>query len=658
MKARKVGGTLQRSVAELPFVEGVILVTEEPSKVKKFAGQEVRGVPIYSLNDWKAAIGFDNPQVLTPQRVKLLAATLQPKSMVALDGSLRRLAGYVNLELQTPRDQRFHRVYKGSHPARRDRVVLHLYDLSATDDKNAEAKAMREFEALHRLQLHPWAPRILDSYQEAPGYEGEMFFFTVVDPAAPSIEARIVDSTWTTSSRLAFARGAVRALMELHATGTADEPIVHRNLSPKTILVKYDNSPILTGFERTKIPSEVSVASSSLPTGKYSAAVAPEVREQGLAAADHRSDIYSLAYCMGMLFESRMDELSQQAVTLFARATAADPTRRGSLQSLDIGLSELLGESVAPPPPPPARYWTEEQVIRFRDSDYRIVSRLGAGGVGTAFKVVELDRHTGEELGTYVAKVVHEGDTGRRVVKAYSLVRSHLHHTSLSVIYEIAKEWHENEFVALLKWISGTPLDEFATVFSLLAEDQQEVSSEALALRWLQSTCEALDVLHRNGLIHGDVSPRNLIVSGSDLVLTDFDFAAKIEDPIAAPGTVRYCSPSYQAKRPASPSDDIYALAASFFYVVFGKEPFNFAGTTDKAKGLNWESLNREQYPILATFLDKATHPDPQCRYVNVAEALAMLKTVPELPKVLPVAGPAQPRSDAFSAMADLENLS
>src|ERR1017187_5991899 len=77
--------------------------------------------------------------------------------------------------------------------------------------------------------------------------------------------------------------------------------------------------------------------------------------------------------------------------------------------------------------------------------------------------------------------------------------------------------------------------------------------------------CEALDVLHRNGLVHGDISPRNAIVSGSDLVLTDYDFVGKIGKPISAPGTILYCSPSYHEKRVASPSDDIYALAASFF---------------------------------------------------------------------------------------------
>ena len=536
-KARKIGTTLRRGCPELPRVDGAVVLTQEPSQVKRVAGQEVHGVRFHTLNDWKAAIGLDAQRVLSPQQVLRLVRVLEPKSAVAIDGSLRRLAGYVNLELQTPKDERFHRVYKGSHPARRDRVVLHLYDLSAGDDKNAETRAKREFEALHRLQLHSWAPRILDSYQDAPGYAGEMFFFTVIDPAAPCIEDRATDPSWTTSSRLAFARNAIRALNELHAAaGTADEPIVHRNLTPRTILVKHDNSPIFTGFERTRIPSDSSVASSSPPTGPYPAAVAPEVRSQGLAAADHRSDVYSLCACLSLLFEGQEDDLSRRAKEVFARGLAEEPDQRGTGQDLNTAFSTLLGESIPPPVAPPARFWTEDQIVRFRDYDYRIVARLGSGGVGTTFKVVEIDRSTREDLGTYVAKVAYEGETGRRVLRAYSLVRSHLRHTALSTIFEVAREWQENEFVALMTWISGAPLGEFTGVFPLLAEEQQEVSSEALALRWLRIICEALDVLHRNGLVHGDVSPRNMIVSGSDLVLTDYDFVGKIGEPHGSPG--------------------------------------------------------------------------------------------------------------------------
>ena len=158
------------------------------------------------MNDWKDAIGFDSRPTLSPLQVAKLGRDLEPKIAVAMDGSLRRLAGYANLELNTSKEERFHRIYKGRHSRRQDPVVLHLYDLSASDEKNAEVKAKRESEALHRLQLYPWAPRILDSYQEAPGYAGEMFFFTLVDPAAPCIEERASDPKWDTTSRLAFAR--------------------------------------------------------------------------------------------------------------------------------------------------------------------------------------------------------------------------------------------------------------------------------------------------------------------------------------------------------------------------------------------------------------------------------------------------------------------
>ena len=149
---------------------------------------------------------------------------------------------------------------------------------------------------------------------------------------------------------------------------------------------------------------------------------------------------------------------------------------------------------------------------------------------GTTFKVVEIDRETRDELGTYVAKVAHDAEPGRKALRAYSLARSHLRHSALSSIFEVANGWQENQFIALMTWISGAPLSDFTGVFPLLAEEQQEPSSESLSLRWLLNICEALGVLHRSGLIHGDVSPRNLIVSGGDLVLTDYDFVGKVGD--------------------------------------------------------------------------------------------------------------------------------
>ena len=629
-KARKIGTTLRRFAPELGRVDGAILLTRESSRVKRLAGAIVRGARLCTLHEWQEAVGFAPEAQLTPQRVAMLSRKLAPKVSVVLDGSLRRFAGYVNLERRSPKEERFHRTYTGVHSTRQDRVILHLYDLSANDEASSEVRARREYEALHRLQRYDWAPRVLDSYQSAPGYAGEMQFFTVVDPLAPSIQKRATDASWQTPARLAFARAAVRALGELHGASESATPLLHRNLTPQTILVRHDDTPIFLGFELSKIPAEVSVASVGPPSGSWDPAVAPEVRAKGLHAADERSDLYSLCASLRRLFEARSDETSRQVLDVLASGTAHEFGARAALSDLESGLSELLGESPPPPTLPPARFWTEGQVVRFHDVDYRVVERLGTGGVGTTFKVVQLDGTTREEVGTYVAKVCHDVEAGQRTVSAYRLARSHLQHQAVSGILEVASEWRENEFTALMTWIDGTPLREFMGVLPLLADDLGVTSSESLTLQWLRAMCEALDVLHRNGLVHGDVSPGNMIVSGDALVLTDYDFVSKISKPIPAPGTVLYCSPSYQAGRLAAPADDLFALAASFFHVLFEKEPFQFHGAHLKERGLHWEGIDpveRTAYATVARFLERATDPDPNRRFATASEALAMLNS-------------------------------
>lgn len=626
-KARKVGTTLRRQFPQLPHVAGAFLLTQEPSKLKRLSGEVIKGVCLHTLNGWKESIGLSAQAILKPADVRLISQYLEPRSPVAIDGSLRRLAGYVNLELRSPKEQRFHREYQGSHPTRRDRVVLHLYDLSASDNKNPEAKARREFEALHRLQLHPWAPRILDSFQEAAGYAGEMFIFTVVDPAAPSLSQRAEDKTWSTADRAEFARNAVKALSELHSVQADGVPLVHRNITPDTILVRFDNSSILTGFDRTKIASDLSVASTgSAMIASVGSMTPPEVLSQGPTAADCRSDVYSLCCSLMVLFNDATDQVGRRAIEILKEGTHAEPVRRGELNDLYDNLSELLGHDVPRAEAPPAQYWTEGQTVSFHERDYRLVNRLGSGGVGTTFKVVEVDRDTKADVGTFVAKVAHGGELDTKILMSYRLARPHLGgNAGLSTIFEVARQCQPNAFVALMKWIDGSPLAEFSGVFSLLAEEQEATATD-LAIRWLCSVCDALEVLHSNSLVHGDVSPRNLIVSDGKVVLTDFDFVTKVGECSAAPGTLLYSSPSLEEPRVASKSDDFYALAASFFHVMYDREPFRHGGNIDKHNGLNWEGLDRDESIHLAEFLDRATNADPNQRFQTATEALASLE--------------------------------
>ncbi|MCY3826724.1 MAG: NERD domain-containing protein [Candidatus Dadabacteria bacterium] len=635
-KARKIGTTLRKVVENLQFVEGTFLLTQERSKVEQLEGENVRGVKFHTLKNWKEILSPQSSAILSGQQIETLSRLLEPKSGVALDGSLRRLAGYVNLELQSPKEECFHRVYTGIHSSRKDRAILHLYDLSAGRGKDPETKARREFDALLRLQVHTWAPRILDSYQDAPGYAGEMHFFTIANPAAPTIEKRGDDESWDIRARINFSLSAVRALKDLHEAGTDEEPMLHRNLNVGNILVKHDNSPIFTGFRLSKIPLDMSIAGDVSKTAEVDQWAAPEVNAGGIAAADRTSDVYSLCACLNMLFGKGNDNLSRQAADILEKGFREEREARADLSDIEGLLSELLGKPhpSAPPSPPPARFWTEDQMVPFGNQKYRIVSRLGSGGTGTAFKVVEIDQASGQDMGTYVGKVVHDSDTGRRVCESYRLARSHLgRQVTLSTIFEVAPEWRENGFVALMKWVEGSALGDFTGVFQLLTEDQQESSEEALALRWIRSVCEGLNTLHRNGLVHGDVSPRNMIVSGSDIVLTDYDFVTAIGKPATQGGTALYSPPSLKDRK-ASASEDIYSLASSFFHVMFEKEPFIHDGVLKKERGLNWKGINRAEYPVLSDFLDKATHPDPKQRFGSVSDAMNAIKPVAEKEEV------------------------
>ena len=625
LKARKIGSTLRQKFPSLPRVDGVFLVTEAAPKVKALQDYPpVRGVTFHTFKTWRSAVAFDAPSVLFSKEIQTLGRFLQPRNAVAPDGQVQRLAGYISLKIQTHPDERFHRIYKGTHASRQDRVVLHLYDLSVVDEAKAAQRAEREWKSLHRLQLYSWAPRIVDSFQDVPGYTDEMKFFTLADPDAPSIKERTADEAWDTGGRLRFARNAVRAVGELHEAGMDDEAMVHRNLTANTILVKHDNKPILTGFEYARIPAESTVVSADL-TADWDSEVAPEIQAQGRGASDRRSDIYSLCASLMVLFQNREDEQSLNGAKVLARGMEKDPKARTDLAELEASIADLSGDAIAEPQPLPARFWTEDQIIPFRGHSYRIVSRLGSGGVGTVYKVVKIDNETQGDLGTYVAKVARDEATGRRVLNAYERVHSHLHHSALSTIFEVALEWQDNNFVALMTWIDGSPLGEYTGVLSILAEDLNESAGEALALRWLRTACEALDVLHRNGFVHGDLSPRNMIVSGADLVLTDYDCVTKIGTRPTTPGTVPYCSPSCSEGQEAAPSDDIYALAASFFNVLFEQAPFEYDGVLAKERGLNWDSVDHQEFRSLTPFLDQATNPNPAMRFATATDAMAAL---------------------------------
>lgn len=636
-KVRRIATNARRRVDTLPRVDGYLLLTAETKNLGSTPGRPAhRGIKIYSLKESLEIFELQEPPRLSAQAVKILCQHLEPRSQVNVTRNLRRLGDFINLELDNYTSDRFHRIYRGIHIRTQDRIVLHLYDLSALDGGGAENLAAREFETMQRLQKSQWVPRFRDSLQDVQGFVGEMKFFTVVDPCAPTIRERAADKQWSTSSRIEFAHLALSALFELHTSSPDNAPpIVHRNLCPSNILVTARNRVLFTGFSLARIPGQDTVSKNPLPLGEPASFAAPEICESGLSAADERSDCYSIAKSLLTIFEGLNDFEAKQCREILENALDANPTERPSINQVIDLLSARLsetGQQAADTLPqvqeslPLPRYWSEDLVVPFNDKSFRIVSRLGHGGVGLTFKVVEVDPHTGENFGTYVAKVINEEASGRAALKAYQRVRAHTAFPNLSVIYETANTWQGNSFVALLKWVEGDTLSSLYGVIPLIAEESGDSSLEILILRWIKDLCEALSRLHCVGLVHGDVSPSNIIVHQGEVCLIDYDLVTPSGNTASGHGSAMFCSPQAEQHYPLSFADDIFALATSLFRSVTDRDPFPALGASfDKSKGIQLQEEEKVKTPIFSEFASRATAPVPQQRFSSAMAVLEWL---------------------------------
>jgi hypothetical protein len=185
-KSKRIAGKLRQKL-EIGFVNPRLLLTRGEIKFDAAKRPQFRGVSVFGLTEWSELLVVDARSLLSSDQIELAARLLEPTTKMALSGNVRCFANLINLERISDKLDTFHRVFRGQHPTRRDRVILHLYDLSASQDKQALELARREFETIQRWQKSPHVPSLLDSFQEAEGYPGELYFYSMVDPSAPEM---------------------------------------------------------------------------------------------------------------------------------------------------------------------------------------------------------------------------------------------------------------------------------------------------------------------------------------------------------------------------------------------------------------------------------------------------------------------------------------
>jgi WD40 repeat protein/DNA-binding SARP family transcriptional activator len=205
---------------------------------------------------------------------------------------------------------------------------------------------------------------------------------------------------------------------------------------------------------------------------------------------------------------------------------------------------------------------------------YRLLDQIGEGAFGVVY------RATQPQIGREVAiKAVHpelanHPDFVRRFEREAQIV-ARLEHPHVVPLYDY---WREPDAAYLvMRYLRGGSLED------LLADGPLE---PARAASILDQMAAALSAAHRQGIVHRDVKPGNVLLDEEgNAYLTDFGVALDVGAPEKTSGTMMrgtpaYLSPEQIRLEPAVPASDVYALGVVLYEMLTGEHPFPASSLT------------------------------------------------------------------------------
>jgi serine/threonine-protein kinase len=243
---------------------------------------------------------------------------------------------------------------------------------------------------------------------------------------------------------------------------------------------------------------------------------------------------------------------------------------------------------------------------------YRIEGRLGVGGMSTVHLAFDnrLERYVALKL---LAEHLADDPTFVSRFRREALAAARLVHPNIVQVFDFGFDAGHHQHFIVMEHVSGHSCAE-------LLRDRGRLDV-AQAVDIVTQACRGLDYAHRNGVVHRDVKPGNLLVSDNEVVkLADFGIAratdqSSITQVGSVLGTAAYLAPEQARGEEAGPRADLYSLGVVSYQLMSGRLPYEAASLSELAHKQQRES------PIP---LDELNPDVPRALAQAVAWALAI----------------------------------